>query len=190
MVVANFSLTGVDNIVNNLTILTRNIRDRSLKKAMAKVIDPIHRAALARVSIDTGTLSKAVQKKITSSGSKGEKVMGFVGIRRGIKVPVRVVTRGKHKGKLYMLVPTRYAHLIEFGHRIVVSKIWEVNPKSKFGRLREIKHLAAGSVVGFVRGKPFMRPAWDKHGKDVALKTFLVTLDRELASEVSKLNIR
>lgn len=187
MVVSNYSLTGVDGIINNGMKLVKSIRDRSLKRAMKKTIDPIHRAALARVSVGTGILKGAIQQKITSLGSKGERVLGIVGIRRGIKIPVRVVSRGKNKGKLYVMVPTRYAHLVEFGHRIVISAIWERDPKSKHGRLREIKHAAAGSVVGFARGRPFMRPAWDQYGKETALKTFLVELDREIAIEVANM---
>lgn len=187
MVISNYSLTGVDNIINNGAKLVTAIRDRALKKAVKRTIDPIHRAALARVSVENGVLKSAIQQKISSKGHKGEAVFGIVGIRRGIKVPVRIVTRGKHKGHLYVQIPTRYAHLVEFGHRIVTSAIWERDPNSKHGRLREIQHSTRGTVVGFAKARPFMRPAWDQYGKEVALKTFLVQLDREITNEVSAL---
>ncbi len=185
-----YNLTGVDNINNNIILLTQKIRDKLLKRAMKKTLDPIQSAAVARVSVDTGTMRGAIQQKITTKGSKGETVLGIVGIRRGIKVPIRVVSRGAHKGKLLMLVPSRYAHLIERGHKIVVSAIWERDPKSKFGRLKKMPLHRAGEIVGFVRGKPFMRPAWDIYGKEVALKTFLVELDRGVSEEASKLKTR
>ncbi len=185
-----YNLVGVDRINNNIDLLTQAIRDKLLKRSMKKTLDPIQQAAIARVSVDTGTMRGAIQQKITSRGTKGETVFGVVGIRRGIKVPIRIVSRGAHKGKLLMLVPSRYAHLIERGHKIVVSAIWEKDPKSKFGRLRKIPLHRAGEIVGFVRGKPFMRPAWDVYGKETALKTFLVELDRGVVEEVGKLNKR
>lgn len=186
MVIDEYELTGVDHIENNLDMLLRNVRDKQLKRAMKKTIDPIQAAAKARVDRDTGTLADAIQQKISSAGGKGEFVMGIVGIRRGIKFPIRVVTRGKHKGKVYVLIPTRYAHLLEFGHKLVVHAIWERDPTSKHGRLRRI-HKSDGLIVGSASPRPFMRPAWDQHGGTVALQVFLTELDKGLQEEVSKL---
>lgn len=202
MIIDDITMRGMDRINDNIDQLTQGIRDRQLKKAMDAALNPILRNAKARVSRDTGTLHSAIQKQVKSLGMKGVTVYGVVGIRRGIKVPMRVISRGPRKGQVYALIPTRYAHLIERGHKIVVNgPLWEKDPKSKFGRLRPIKDTflnkfmgrpapRTGEVVGFAKARPFMRPAWDLHGGERALRVFVTTLDKGIQSEVSKLRTR
>lgn len=182
-----FELKGMDEVNDNLALLTTELRDRAVKKVMKKITTSIRDSARSRVRRDTGTLHNAIQDKVTSKGAKGAITIGIVGIRRGIKVPIRVVSRGRNKGKVLVAIPTRYAHLVERGHRIVTSAIWERDPKSKHGRLREIRGSGAGTVVGYAPARPFMRPAWDTYGGEKALRVFIVDLDKEVRDVVSRM---
>lgn len=185
MIDVDINWSGMNRIDTNLDRLSIALRDKAMKKAMKATITPIHGEARMHCATDTGTLRDAIQMKISSKGSKGETVFGIVGIRRGIKVPVRVVMKGRHKGAVYVLIPTKYAHLIERGHRLVTHAIWERDPKSKHGRLRLIKGSGAGTVIGFVKARPFMRPAWDRYGGLKAVETFVINLDKALQEEIN-----
>jgi hypothetical protein len=66
-----------------------------------------------------------------------------------------------------MAIPTRYAHLIEFGHTIVRN----------------------GVVVGHAAPIPFMRKGWDTQGGEIALNRFETELEAAIAGEVIKVAI-
>jgi hypothetical protein len=100
-----------------------------------------------------------VDIKLTSKGTKGEMVRAWIGPRRNVRYPVRVVQSGTRKGQILLAIPTRYAHLVEFGHRVVN---------------------AAGETIGYVAPKPFMRVAWGIAGGQVALATFTKVLQAEM----------
>jgi hypothetical protein len=194
-----YELTGMADIEANLQELTQELRTKAVKKVVKDTIRPIWSMARSLVRKDTGVLYTGIQMEVKSK-NKGAIIYGVVGIRRGIKIPVRIIARGRRKGQVLMAIPTRYAHLVERGHKIVTHAIWEKDPKNKFGRLRPIRDSMwnkllgrpkkGGEVIGFARGRPFMRPAWDTHGKEQALKVFLNGLDKELKDAVTKLRRR
>lgn len=136
------------------------VRDRLLKKAMKATTTPIKEAAKAMLKRRTGALQDAVDERITTKGAKGETVRGYIGVKRGIKVPVRLIKSGKHAGQLLVAIPTRYAHLVEFGHKIVD------------------KH---GTVIGIVAPIPFLRAGWGAAGGEVALATLASNLEEGIA---------
>lgn len=156
----HFELAGQTRVIENFNKVVTNVRDKMMKKATRAAAEPIRDAAKALVHRRTGALQDSIDIKITSSGSKGEVVRAWIGPRRGIRVPARLVETGTHAGHIFVAIPTRYAHLIEFGHRIVVH----------------------GHEVGFAAPIPFMRPAWAIAGGDVALENFTASLERDMAA--------
>lgn len=152
---------GETGLMANLDKLDINLRDRAIKKAVRKALEPMRDTAKANARRRTGALFTSIDIKITSKGHKGSRIIGVMGPRTGVKFPVRIVKSGEHMGKIYVAVPTRYAHLVEFGHNLVVD----------------------GKVVGRVGPKPFMRPAWSQHGGDVALRV----IENVLESEIERL---
>jgi HK97 gp10 family phage protein len=162
MIISGMSMSGYESINRNLELLTRGVRDKHLKRAMKAAVDPITSVAKARVRRKTGVMEMSIDSKISSKGSRGENVKAYIGPRTGIRVPIGK-DKGLGTGKTD--IPTRRAHLLEFGHNIVKN----------------------GKVVGRVPPKPFMRPAWDVAGGTVALNRFSDALTAGLDAEVSKL---
>lgn len=176
----SMSLAGTEVILQRLNALKTKIRASILRKAIMACAAPIEAAAKAFCPSDTGTLKDAIDTRFTTKGGDGPGffVRVIIGPKRGIRVPVRTVTRGRNKGMVMIAVPTRYAHLVEFGHKIVTHAAWEIDTtvgKSK-PRMKKIL-IGAGTVIGFVGPKPFMRPAWDTAGGERALDTFVMVLE-------------
>ncbi len=171
------SLSGMDRISANLDRLATNIRGKVLRRALTDAAAPIETLAkaLCPVSDQTGesvpgVLRDSIATKFTARIGGATSIGGFgmviIGPRRNIKVPIRLVTRGKNKGKVKFAVPTKYAHLVEFGHVLKDS---------------------TGKIIGNVGPKPFMRGAWDGAGGDTALTTFMTSFKAGVDTEVAKL---
>lgn len=155
-------LSGSDLLYKNLDDFTVAVRDKILKRATKAATDPVLKAMRDRVPRDFDVLRDAIEVKITSAGGKGQSIKGYVGIRRGIKVPTKIFKRGKRKGQVLIAIPTKYAHLVEYGFD---------------------KKLPDGSVIR-VKGTPFVRPAWDEWGGEVMLYTFADVCEALIAAEV------
>lgn len=157
-----FALTGSAVLYANLDDMTVAIRDKLLKRAMGRATRPIEQAAKDNCPADTGTLKDSISTKTTSKGGKGSYIRAFIGPKRNIKVPVTF-----HKGGLglppFISIPTRYAHLVEFGHDIVNRQ---------------------GQTVGHVGPRSFMRKAWDEAGGEKAVDIFEAVLGAGIAQEV------
>ena len=157
-----FALTGSQTLYANLDDMTVAIRDKLLKRAMGRATRPIEKAARDACPKDTGTLKDSISTKTTSKGGKGSSIKAWVGPARNVKVPVTF-----HKGGLglppFISIPTRYAHLVEFGHNIVNRK---------------------GETVGHVGPRSFMRKAWDEAGGEKAVDVFEAVLGAGIAQEV------
>jgi hypothetical protein len=157
-----FALTGTKLLYDNLNDMTVAIRDKLLKRAMGRATRAIEKAAKDACPADTGTLKDSIATKTTSRGGRGHYIKAFIGPKRNVKVPVDY-----HKGGLglppFVSIPTRYAHLVEFGHNIVNRK---------------------GEVVGHVGPRSFMRKAWDEAGGEKAVDTFEAVLGAGIAQEV------
>jgi hypothetical protein len=160
-------LTGAEQVWRNLDDLTAVIRDKILKRAMKLASDPILKRMKDLVPRDFDVLHDAIEVKITSAGGKGDRIRCYVGIRRGVKIPTKTFKRGKRKGRVLIAIPTKYAHLVEFGFT---------------------KKLADGSEIR-VRPKPFVRPAWDEFGGEVALYTFAEVCEAMVSAEVIRFAI-
>ncbi len=159
MIVTN--IRGYELINSNLKKLEKKVRERSLKRATRAALAPVAKEAKARCKEDTGVLKKSIGVVIKNrgrNGTRGASVVGVVGPMRNIRAPRKVITKGKHKGLVLVSIPTRYAHLVEFGHII------------KRGNKQ----------VGHVPPRPFMRPAWDAAGGEAALSRFSEVMEQEV----------
>jgi HK97 gp10 family phage protein len=141
---SNYSLTwrGVDDVLKRLETLPALLVAKCLKPAIeksARVVARAMKAALTRHR--TGYLKASIGIRVSPSWKSG-RVYAVIGPRKsastakGIKtVKVWRVKRDARRGGNTKVVPTRYAHLVEFGH-------------------------AKGRGHGAARAHPFMRPAW------------------------------
>lgn len=161
----SMKLVGMDDVADNVDMLSTNVRDKVLKRALRKAALPIVNEAKARCPEDTGTLKESISLSISSKGHKGNWVRAFIGPKTGVKVPVGLVSRGVGKGMLRILIPTRYAHLVEFGHEVVIN----------------------GEHVGHVPARAFMRGAWDSQGGETALNVFEIECAKGVDEEIAKL---
>jgi len=159
--VIEVDIQGIDVLVENFDSLSIGVRDRVLKKAINAAAKPIMATAKQYCPTDLGTLKDSISLKVSAKGTKGNAVTAVIGPKRGIKVPIRVAKRGAHKGQTLMAVPTRYAHFVEFGH---LDKSGDRVPP-----------------------EPFMRPAWDEDGGEVALNRFADAATLGVVDEVAKL---
>lgn len=163
------TVEGVPQVWDNLNKLTAVIRDKLLRKAGSAAMTPVFESAkqiVAADATDTGTLGASLAVKITSRGNKGSEIHLYMGPKTKIRVPKRIVTRGKHKGLVMIAIPTRYAHLIEFGHDLKDQK---------------------GNVVGHIGPVGFMRRSWDTFGGDKALTTFVLVLQQGITEATAQI---
>lgn len=107
-----------------------------MKDALSKSATIGLKAARNNVKRESGALAKSLKKRARTYGRGSALVM--VG-------PDRKFTT-EYRGKKRR--PVKYAHLVEFGHKVV----------------------RGGKVVGHVPPKPFLRPAFDSKKEDMKKK--------------------
>lgn len=161
----SLKLVGMDDINDNFQLLSAAMRDKVLKKAIRAAATPIRDSARSHCAVDLGHIRDSIEMVITSKGDKGNWVSAFIGPKTGIRQysPVHKTGLGL---PFHVDIPTRRAHLLEFGHRLVNRK---------------------GETIGNMPARPFMRPAWDSQGGETALNRFEETAAKEFDQEVSKL---
>jgi hypothetical protein len=133
---------GVDDVLAKLANVKPYLVARCLKPAIDKAGRLVARTMKSMISRrKTGLLKASIGIRTSPNWRKG-KVYAIIGPRRSFKSKNKVTTvskwrmgRIKRKGFEAFANPTRYAHLIEFGH-------------------------AKGKGKGAAKPYPFMRPAW------------------------------
>jgi len=128
---------------------------------MRRVLAPVLRSAKrhAKKSERTGALKNSLTTKVVEYPSTG-KVVGLVGPDRGYYPAGKRITKvaASFKGADR---PSKYAHLIEFGHH-VVAPVKGTNRRKKTAK-------PAKSGTKWVEAKPFIRPAvLDTHNEQAA----------------------
>lgn len=124
----------------------------------------------------TGALKKAMDNKVKSYDDGGV-VLGLIGPRTGAYATGQAVQRIKknpgESGREYrkrtagMAQPSKYAHLVEFGHRSVHGggAVPNMGGKVKgvWNSVNEGKSLRKGTIsaTSYVPPVPFLRPAFD-----------------------------
>lgn len=163
-----------DGLSGALRSLEEGMRQEILVHATKRACKPIEVAAkrFAKRSEETGALRDSITTKVVNYPKSG-KAVGLVGPDRAARVGGRKAGRlGRHLADTRK--PSKYAHLIEYGHAIAVGG--SLRPKfntallptgkfSKSGRnIRRfqrttIKEQPKGREAGWVKAKPFIRPA-------------------------------
>lgn len=149
---------GAIRVNENFDSFTAKLRHTMLRKAVAVPARKIARAAKSFAPDRTGALRSSIGSRTRVPGERGTVVHVFIGPLRKVRVPARLVMRGAEAGKFLMAVPTRYAHLMEFGHDIVRN----------------------GKVIGHVGPRSFMRKAWALHGGDYAVHEISLSLHTQI----------
>ncbi len=152
---ADITVTGHIKVGEAFDSFTRKVQDKHLKRAVNAALAPMARTAKAMINRRTGTMQDSIDTRVTSKGTRGQTVRGFMGPKARIRAAVSKPKTGLNVPP-FVDIPTRRAHLLEFGHKIV----------------------SKGQVVGQV--KPV---AWANDGGDTALDRMKVSLENSIATE-------
>lgn len=181
------SVTGIDKAIANFEELKRGVRNRVLRKAVRAGCAPGVRAAKSasgQFDDDTGTLRKSFTTKVKTFSS---------GITTGIIGPRNrtVDAFSKTKKRTVRRNPNNYAHLIELGHRIAVSKVTSISTKDHVLIRRNKIAIATGKIeakdAGQVAPRPFLLNSFNA-SKAQQLSELTSKLSGEIAVEVARLS--
>lgn len=123
-------IEGAEDLSALLNEMPRELRKQILAVAVARAAQPVVRAAKGGVTVDTGSLKRALGA-VVRKYKNGADAVAVVGARRGYYAAGKALKKGADRRGAAM--PAKYAHLVEYGH---------VAPDGSF-----------------VPGKPFLRPA-------------------------------
>ncbi|HEV2294091.1 MAG TPA: HK97-gp10 family putative phage morphogenesis protein [Tepidisphaeraceae bacterium] len=98
------TLTGDKQLAKLFNTLGERVQRRVLRSAVNAAGTPVLKAARRNAAKESGTLKKALGKKVKTSKDK-KAVTAIIGPRRGVT--------GTYRGKVRK--PSRYAHLVEKG---------------------------------------------------------------------------
>jgi HK97 gp10 family phage protein len=167
------TLTGDKELRAALNILPDRIYRKVVRQMTGKMATPIVSAAKRNLKAVQSEKARGVLAKGLRKKTKTYKADGSVVTIVGGKFP-----------------EAAHAHLVEFGHRMVVGgtvsrlkKQWSASRSSRTGKR------GGGRVVGFVPAKPFMRPAYDAtkgQAMAIAEQALRVGIERE-AKKLAKL---
>lgn len=152
------NVTGLDAVSDALQALPVELRSKILREAVAKAGNRVRDVAryFARRARRTGALQASIESKLfVVKGAQNATATAIVGPTRdyfqkgGIKVKQDASGFVNRKGAEQ---PSRYAHLVEFGHAVRQPK------KGKTIRNGKALMPATGKLQ-FVAPRPFMRPA-------------------------------
>lgn len=166
------NVVRLDGITEVLRGLPRDLQTQILATAVAEAARPIVQAAKrnAESSRRTGALQASISARVRKY-KRDAVATAVVGPDRSYYAGVAKLRKGDDKRGAEQ--PSRYAHLVEFGHNVAkggklrdeyVSEVALVrNSRGKLVRRRRrterIRRFATGVVGGFVPAKPFLRPA-------------------------------
>jgi HK97 gp10 family phage protein len=139
-------ISGIDDLTKGLKAIGKKLRTQIGQEAVTTALIPMVNAAryYAGQSRDTGALQDSIGVKVKPY-QKGATIFGIVGPRRGFKRP-------DPSGKGFR-DPTKYAHLVEFGHYTKAGS-------GKFGGAKKGTKITPENASAYVLPQPFMRPAF------------------------------
>lgn len=151
----------------------------SLQTAASPVIDRA-RTLIQQQSEDTGALRRSMGVRVRKMGRSGV-IMALIGPRRRTYIGGFSAKRGRGGA---LRKPSKYAHLVEFGHRITRHLGRRINLVR-----RSLKLGTAQASGRSVAGRPFMEPAF-RYGVPLASVTLLRGFDRALTAEWKRAKAR
>lgn len=153
---------GTSDLVNKMLSLSGEVVDNIIKKAFNKVGQDISKTAKSIVRKRSKALAKSLgyKRKIYQKTT----IVLIIGPKKGSIV--------EYKGQ--KLNPAKYAHLVEYGHRIVPKGSGKTSREARANltaarkqgsRLREGQALGklASVTSGSVAPMPFLRPAYEQY---------------------------
>jgi hypothetical protein len=148
--------TGFDFLEKYREELSAAAFKNSMKKAVKAGADVIEPELRAQAPKKHGTLRIAITQKIRGYTKSGTAVaiIGPASRFRMAEPP---------RGKIEQ--PSKIAHLVEFGHRIVKGGKLEKNVKGTNGKIYYYAAKGAPQVLGSVPGIPYTQITWRRAGK-------------------------
>jgi len=189
-------LKGVSDLRGFLLDLKPQTQDRILKASVKAAAAPIVKDAKSRVDEDTGALKKslvAIVKKNKRTGA----IIAYIGAKVGYYTASRKgrggykVTRVKSGGKVKLVAPYKYSHLVEFGHRSVngggALPNYGERVKGKWNSVNRNKSIRKGTVkaTSFIPARPFLFPAF-KAGISNAETMLVAGFDKAVQKEFER----
>ncbi len=135
---------GVGELVGRMKALPDKLRKKGLRRAMKQCARPIVNATKALAPVRTGLLRQSIASVVVKSRDGGASAL--IGMRRSLATkrrkaqfkPSKKITKTAGLLGVELGSPSRYAHLVEFGHNIV--------------------HKGGKGGGGRVAAHPFLRP--------------------------------
>lgn len=153
------TLTGNETVWNNLQLFSGRLKDKMMRVAMKETLEPLKREAKANCKSDLGITKDSIDTVVTAKGAaKGSYLVGIMGPKTNVRAKVKRSKTGLGLPP-NVDIPTRRAHLQEFGHTVVNRK---------------------GKVIAQMPPNPFMRKAWDAYGGENALYTFADSMQKQI----------
>jgi HK97 gp10 family phage protein len=167
-------ITGLDQISAVLNEIPRDLRTNVTAKVVRAGAVPLEVSMkrYARRSVRTGSLREAIGTVVKRYKDSGTAV-AIVGVQRGY---YRKRTKlGSKEDKRGSESPSHYAHLVEYGHNIVTGgtsrdthemqlvgtgRFTLKGKEIKRWKKGALKEKAKGKTTGWVKAKPFIRPAF------------------------------
>lgn len=197
-ITSKIQIDGMDDLFARLRNLRQSIQNKHMRRAVTKSARVVAAAVSARAPVESGALKKSIGYRVYTMKT-GKGVGAVIGPKRDFKVQVGQAATRTRAVRLRILskkqlaagatgaarCPAKYAHLVEFGHRVAVGGTlsrrvgWrrrQIAAKSKRTDLR-----GKGRHAGNVAARPFLRPAWD-----ASLGEIRSLIRRELAAGIAE----
>ena len=175
---------------------------KALRKVGKGVVSRARSMLRKGAGVRSGQLRKSIGVRSVKAYRKENKVVMYIGPRKGFETRIRVLefdAFGRKRVALRKIDPTKYAHLVEFGHRIAVGQSGRSENGYKFTRTSRIGKVyrAKGyeneaDNAGVVKAIPFLRNAIDGSKIDFLseLKAALkLAVEARVMKGLKKLNI-
>lgn len=147
---AQVVLEGAETLHAVLNELPKAVRGEVLAEALKKAVVPIRRHTIAKAPKDTGALKKSITAKVIAYPKDGRAV-ALIGPDRNYYMGNKRVRKGGDRRGANK--PSKYAHLVEFGHYSGVSSLG-FGGFAKGTTLRK----KTAQARSFILPRPFLRP--------------------------------
>lgn len=144
-------LTNFDELRQMLKALPASVESRVMGDAVKVALRPIQRTAKALAPVQTGALRRSISSLVRRYPKAG-KIVGLVGPDNGYFSGGKRLKRGASRAGSSR--PSRYAHLVEFGH-------FSGTRSGAFGGFKKGASIRKGTAApaSFIMARPFIRPA-------------------------------
>jgi HK97 gp10 family phage protein len=162
----SFNSQDIKKMRHAMNQLPKAVFKRQVRNAVKKAITPMKKRAQQLAPKKSGLLKRSISSKTKTYKNTGN-VVGMIG-------------GGPH------------AHLVEFGHRIVTGGTAARISGKRRGKSDAATNKAntgKGSVVGFVPGRPFLRPAFietKNESASIYRERILIGIDTEAKKLAAK----